>query len=179
MSEPAKAAEKKKEARTASHASEVTRPGFFVKLVLMMLIDALGIYGMFTAYLVKSWTVLAVLAVLLLAVNWVYFSKRTIPAKYLVPGMVFLLIYQVFVMGYTGYVSFTNYGQGHNSTKEDAVASILKAAAKRAPGARNVPAAIVEDSSGLGLAIVDTETGTLSAKTSVWRCSTSFSVRTL
>ena len=54
MSEPAKAAEKKKEARTASHASEVTRPGFFVKLVLMMLIDALGIYGMFTAYLVKS-----------------------------------------------------------------------------------------------------------------------------
>ena len=102
MSEPAKAAEKKKEARTASHASEVTRPGFFVKLVLMMLIDALGLYGMFTAYLVKSWAVLAVLAVLLLAVNWVYFSKRTIPAKYLVPGMVFLLIYQVFVMGYTG-----------------------------------------------------------------------------
>ena len=68
----------------------------------MMLIDALGLYGMFTAYLVKSWTVLAVLAVLLLVVNWVYFSKRMIPAKYLVPGMVFLLIYQVFVMGYTG-----------------------------------------------------------------------------
>ena len=94
---------------------------------------ALGIYGMFTAYMVKSWAVLAVLAVLLVADNWVYFSKRTIPVKYLVPGMVFLLIYQVFVMGYTGYVSFTNYGQGHNSTKEDAVASILKAAEKRAP----------------------------------------------
>ena len=159
MSEPANAAEKKKAGPKTSHASEVTKPGFFVKLILMMLIDALGLYGMFTAYMVKSWAVLAVLAVLLLAVNWVYFSKRTIPAKYLVPGMVFLLIYQVFVMGYTGYVSFTNYGQGHNSTKEDAVASILKAAAKRAPGARNVPAAIVEDSSGLGLAIVDTETG--------------------
>ena len=120
MSEPAKATEKKKTGPKASHASEVTKPGFFVKLVLMMLIDALGLYGMFTAYLVKSWTVLAVLAVLLLVVNWVYFSKRMIPAKYLVPGMVFLLIYQVFVMGYTGYVSFTNYGQGHNSTKDDA-----------------------------------------------------------
>ena len=162
MSEPAKAAEKKKEARTASHASEVTRPGFFVKLVLMMLIDALGIYGMFTAYLVKSWTVLAVLAVLLLAVNWVYFSKRTIPAKYLVPGMVFLLIYQVFVMGYTGYVSFTNYGQGHNSSKDDAVASILQASEQRAEGAPSLPAAVVEDSSGLGLAVVDdTTTGAI------------------
>ena len=153
MSEPAKATEKKKTGPKASHASEVTKPGFFVKLVLMMLIDALGLYGMFTAYLVKSWTVLAVLAVLLLVVNWVYFSKRMIPAKYLVPGMVFLLIYQVFVMGYTGYVSFTNYGQGHNSTKEDAVASILKSAEQRAPGAVNLPAAIVEDGSGLGLAI--------------------------
>ena len=159
MSEPAKATEKKKTGPKASHASEVTKPGFFVKLVLMMLIDALGLYGMFTAYLVKSWTVLAVLAVLLLVVNWVYFSKRMIPAKYLVPGMVFLLIYQVFVMGYTGYVSFTNYGQGHNSTKEDAVASILKSAEQRAPGAVNLPAAIVEDGSGLGLAIVDAETG--------------------
>ena len=154
MSEPAKATEKKKAGPKASHASEVTKPGFFVKLILMMLIDALGLYGMFTAYLVKSWTVLAVLAVLLAVVNWVYFSKRMIPAKYLVPGMVFLLIYQVFVMGYTGYVSFTNYGQGHNSSKEDAVASILKAAEQRAPGAVNLPAAIVEDGSGLGLAIV-------------------------
>ena len=81
MSEPAKATEKKKTGPKASHASEVTKPGFFVKLVLMMLIDALGLYGMFTAYLVKSWTVLAVLAVLLLVVNWVYFSKRMIPAK--------------------------------------------------------------------------------------------------
>lgn len=162
MSEPAKAAEKKKTGPKASHASEVTRPGFFVKLILMMLIDALGLYGMFTAYLVKSWTVLAVLAVLLAVGNWVYFSKRMIPAKYLVPGMVFLLIYQVFVMGYTGYVSFTNYGHGHNSSKEDAVASILQASEKRAEGAPSLPAAVVEDSSGLGLAVVeDTKTGAI------------------
>ena len=134
MSEPAKATEKKKTGPKASHASEVTKPGFFVKLVLMMLIDALGLYGMFTAYLVKSWTVLAVLAVLLLVVNWVYFSKRMIPAKYLVPGMVFLLIYQVFVMGYTGYVSFTNYGQGHNSTKDPEVCGAARPRRSESPG---------------------------------------------
>ena len=161
MSEPAKATEKKKAGPKASHASEVTKPGFFVKLILMMLIDALGLYGMFTAYLVKSWTVLAVLAVLLAVVNWVYFSKRMIPAKYLVPGMVFLLIYQVFVMGYTGYVSFTNYGQGHNSTKDDAISAILKASEQRAPGAVNVTAAVVEDGSSLGLVIADPSTGAL------------------
>lgn len=161
MSEPAKAAEKKKEGYAPSHAREVMRPGFFIKLALMMAIDALGLYGIFTAYMVKSWAVLVIMALLLLAVNWVYFSKRMIPAKYLVPGMVFLLIYQVFVMGYTGYVSFTNYGQGHNSTKDDAIASILKASEQRAPGAVNVPAAIVQEGSGLGLVVADLATGTL------------------
>ena len=100
MSEPVKAAEKKKEGPKTSHANDVTKRGFFVKLILMMLIDALGLYGVFTAYMVKSWIVLGVLAALLIVVNWIYFSKRMIPAKYLVPGMVFLLIYQVFVMGY-------------------------------------------------------------------------------
>ncbi len=37
-------------------------------------IDALGLYGVFTAYMVKSWIVLVVLAALLLVVNWIYFS---------------------------------------------------------------------------------------------------------
>ena len=161
MSEPVKATEKKKEGPKTSHANDVTKRGFFVKLILMMLIDALGLYGVFTAYMVKSWIVLGVLAALLIVVNWIYFSKRMIPAKYLVPGMVFLLIYQVFVMGYTGYVSFTNYGQGHNSTKEDAISAILKASEQRAPGAVNVTAAVVEDGSGLGLVIADPTTGAL------------------
>ena len=161
MSEPVKAAEKKKEGPKTSHANDVTKRGFFVKLILMMLIDALGLYGIFTAYMVKSWIVLGVLAALLVVVNWIYFSKRMIPAKYLVPGMVFLLIYQVFVMGYTGYVSFTNYGQGHNSTKDDAISAILKASEQRAPGAVNVTAAVVEDGSGLGLVIADPSTGAL------------------
>ena len=80
MSEPVKAAEKKKEGPKTSHANDVTKRGFFVKLILMMLIDALGLYGIFTAYMVKSWIVLGVLAALLVVVNWIYFSKRMIPA---------------------------------------------------------------------------------------------------
>jgi len=118
-----------------------------------MLIDALGLYGVFTAYMVKSWIVLVVLAALLLVVNWIYFSKRMIPAKYLVPGMVFLLIYQLFVMGYTGYVSLTNYGDGHNSTKADAIEVALSSNRQRVEGAPTVQTAVVEDGSELGLVV--------------------------
>lgn len=144
-----------------SHARDVQRPGFYIKLALMMLIDALGIYGLITAFIVESWLVVAVMAILLLAVNYVYFSSKMIPGKYLVPGMIFLLIYQVFVMGYTGYVSLTNYGQGHNSTKEDAIEAILLQNERRLEGTPDVPTAVVEDGSGLALVIRDPETGTL------------------
>ena len=85
-----------------SHARDVMRPGFIVKLVIMMLIDALGIYGIMAAWAVNSRIIIGVMAVLLIIINWVYFSKRALPAKYLLPGMIFLLIYQLFVMGYTG-----------------------------------------------------------------------------
>ena len=99
-----------------SHARDVMRPGFIAKLIIMMLIDALGIYGIMAAWAVNSRIIIGVMAVLLVIVNWVYFSKRALPAKYLLPGMIFLLIYQLFVMGYTGYVSLANYRDGHNST---------------------------------------------------------------
>ena len=69
----------------------------------------------------------------LVAVNWVYFSKRAVPGKYLIPGLLFLLVYQLFVMAYTGYVAFTNYGDGHNSTKSDA---IERSRSRTRPGSR-------------------------------------------
>lgn len=146
---------------TTSHARDVMRPGFFIKLVLMMLVNALGLYGVITAYFVESWAVMAGMIVLLIGINYVYFSSRMIPAKYLVPGMVFLLIFQVFVMGYTAYVSLTNYGQGHNSTKADAIEAILMQNERHIEGTPDVTAAVIEDGAGLSLVIVDPEKNTL------------------
>ena len=144
-----------------SHARDVMRPGFIAKLIIMMLIDALGIYGIMAAWAVNSRIIIGVMAVLLIIINWVYFSKRALPAKYLLPGMVFLLIYQLFVMGYTGYVSLTNYGDGHNSTKADAIEVALSSNRQRVEGAPTVQTAVVEDGSELGLVVADPATGEL------------------
>lgn len=148
-----------------SHARDVASRGFLVKLVLMMLVDALGVYGILAAWSARSWVAIAVLAVLLVVANVVYFAPRMLPGKYLLPGLVFLLIYQVFVMGYTGYVSLTNYGQGHNSTQEDAVAAILQGHEKRVEGAPTVTVAVTDDGGHLGLAVLDPDTGVVSVGT--------------
>ena len=136
-----------------SHARDYTRPGFYVKLVLMALVNAFGLYGILTSVAQRQWFVLIFLAVTLLVADYVYFSKRAIPAKYLLPGLVFLLVYQVYVMGSTAWVAFTNYGDGHNDTKQPAITQILKASDRRVEGTATYPVTVVERDGELGFAV--------------------------
>ncbi|MCV2392807.1 ABC transporter permease subunit [Actinotalea sp. M2MS4P-6] len=126
-----------------------------IKLVLVALVDALGVYGLLAAYAVGHWGIITTLAIGLVVVNWVYFSRKAIPAKYLVPGLAFLLVYQLFVMLYTGYVSFTNYGDGHNSTKSDAISAILLQNDRRVEGSPTLPMAVVQKGDELGFAVIE------------------------
>ncbi|MFS0699182.1 ABC transporter permease subunit [Cellulomonas sp. 179-A 4D5 NHS] len=137
-----------------SHARDI-KPGFLVKLVLVALVDALGLYGILAAAAVQSWGIVAFLVLALVAVNWVYFSRRMLPGKYLVPGLLFLLVYQLFVMAYTGYVSFTNYGDGHNSTKADAISAIQVQTERRVEGSPSYPVTVLSRGDELALGIVD------------------------
>ncbi len=97
------------------------------------------------------------MVVLLLIANWVYFSKRTLPLKYILPGLVFLLVYQVYVMAYTGYVAFTNYGDGHNSTKGQAIEALLVQNERRVEGTNTYQLTVVGRGDELGFAVQDSD----------------------
>lgn len=131
-------------------------PGFFVKLILMAAVNALGVYIIWSAYSVSSWYILAAMVVILIAANWAYFShKHSLPAKYILPGIVFLLVYQVFVIFYTGYIALTNYGDGHNVPKAQAVAAILAQNEVRVEGGASFPLTVVQKGTAFGFAIID------------------------
>ena len=144
----------RKAAPQVSHARDLTRPGFYAKLVLMMLVNAFGLYGIMAAWGQQDWAVLVFLAVTLAVADYIYFSKRAIPAKYLLPGLVFLLVYQVYVMANTAYIAFTNYGDGHNDLKGPAITQILKTSDRRVEGTPTYPVTVVDVNSSLGFAVV-------------------------
>ena len=136
--------------------SRVFGVGFVVKLVLMALVNALGVYVIWAAWNASSWVLMGAMVVIIAALDYVYFSnKHTLPGKYVAPGLVFLLIFQIFVIFYTGYVSLTNYGDGHNLDKEQAVAANLAQNEKRVPGSASYPLTVVYTGDQLGFAIVD------------------------
>src|SRR5690349_15607823 len=70
--------------------------GFLGKLALMMLVNAFGLAAIFSAINAEAWGIMVASIVLLVAADWIYFSKRAVPLKYIFPGLVFLLVFQLF-----------------------------------------------------------------------------------
>lgn len=129
--------------------------GFIVKLLLMAVVNAFGLMVILAAVRTESWLILAASALLLAIADVVYFTKRALPLKYLLPGLIFLLVFQIFTLGYTGYVAFTNYGTGHAGTMQQAVDATLIQGERRVPDSPDYPLAVVERLGEIGFAIND------------------------
>lgn len=107
--------------------------GILVKIAILAVVDAVAVYALFILFLQQEWLVFALAAAVLLLINVVYLRKGLLPAKYLLPGVLFLAVFQIFVVVYSGYIAFTNYGDGHNSTKQDAIDAIVLTSQQRVP----------------------------------------------
>ena len=71
-----------------------------------------------------SWLIVSVLAFVAMAVLVVYSTRHMIPLKYMLPGLLLLLLFQMWPIVYTVGTAFTNYGDGHTLTKEEAIDAI-------------------------------------------------------
>ncbi|MER7415421.1 ABC transporter permease subunit [Micromonospora peucetia] len=120
--------------RTARHHAPTTMTGLLVKVVLLGLTAGIAIWAAFPLLEAEKWTGLAVLAATTAGLFYLYLTRRHIPAKYLVPGTLFLIAFQVVPVLYTASTAFTNFGDGHRGTKEDAVVAIQTASVKQVPG---------------------------------------------
>ncbi|NED95900.1 ABC transporter permease subunit [Phytoactinopolyspora alkaliphila] len=128
--------------------------GFIVKLVIMAAINAVGLAIVWASYVEGSWGILVGMLALTVAADWVYFSKRSLPSKYIFPGMAFLLVFQLFTMVYTFNVAMTNYGTGHNSTQDQAVDALLIQNERAVDGSPAYPLTILQRDGELGFAVV-------------------------
>ena len=159
-SETAEAVEKQGGTSPRRSHSRGFGAGFLVKLGLMALVNAFGIYGIVVSAMVGSWAICLFLAIALILADVIYFvpARRLLPGKYLYPGLLMLVVFQVFVILYTGMTAFTNYGDGHNGSKEDAVAQLTTTYEQRVEGTPERAVTVLrEDDGDLALAAVQGE----------------------
>lgn len=152
---PQKPTKKQRRAANIADAASGGLKMLLVKLLMLGLVDAIAIYGVIILAGAGQWLVAAIVAVVAVVVNWIYFSRRKLPAKYLAPGVIFLVVFQVFVLVYTGYIAFTNYGTGHNGSKEQAVSSLMASSLQRVEDSPTYPVTVVDQGGTLGLLVTD------------------------
>ncbi|MCY7286721.1 MAG: ABC transporter permease subunit [Cryobacterium sp.] len=141
---PVPPSNRSKRASRVAEAASVGVKVLLVKIALLSIVDAISVYALMVLFLREDWLVFGAVLVVTLIVNWIYFSRYKLPAKYLAPGLIFLLIFQIFVVGYSGYIAFTNYGTGHNSNKQDAVNALIVSSQQRVPDSPTFDLTVVE-----------------------------------
>jgi arabinogalactan oligomer / maltooligosaccharide transport system permease protein len=110
--------------------------GKTTKAVLLGLTVAIAVWAAFPLIENEKWTGLAILAVTTAGLLYLYLTPRHIPLKYLAPGTILLILFQVFPVLYTASTAFTNFGDGHRGSKEEAVVAIQTASVTQVPGSQ-------------------------------------------
>jgi len=96
-------------------------PAILTKIIFMALIDALLVTMFFAALNKESNPLAAVIAIIFISANFVYFAKFTLPLKFLLPGLLLLVTFVVVPVIYTVSMSGFNYKTGNEISKEQAI----------------------------------------------------------
>ncbi|HBL68911.1 MAG TPA: maltose ABC transporter permease MalF [Firmicutes bacterium] len=91
------------------------------KIILLGLLNALALWAIPILWGDSQWILLGVLVIATAGIDYAFLSKKALPLRFMLPGLLFMMIMVIFPIGYTVYVAFTNFGTGHILTKAQAV----------------------------------------------------------
>jgi len=99
--------------------------GLAVKLLFLSSFTALFTWMAYLAILKSEWAIAVVLIAIILSANYIYMSKKPVAGKFLLPGVVFLILFMIVPVIYTTYMSGFIYKAGNIITKQEAIHQIL------------------------------------------------------
>jgi len=97
-----------------------------IRFILLVLFDAGAIWFIRNALSNGFDQLVIVLGVILVMFNLIYLLPQAYPLRWMGFGLGFLILFTIYPMVFTIYVAFTNYGDGHLLTKEQAIPLIEK-----------------------------------------------------
>jgi arabinogalactan oligomer/maltooligosaccharide transport system permease protein len=95
--------------------------GSIVRFVLVALIDAFLVLGIVQFLNNSSYSVALLAVITLVLVNWAYLNPRAQASRWLTPGLVLMMVFVVYPVLYTAYLSFTNYQTGNLLNRDQAI----------------------------------------------------------
>jgi hypothetical protein len=98
-----------------------------IRFILIALFD-FGAFWFIQNAISRGFEQLAItLTIIALMLNLIFLLPRAYPFRWMAIGLSFLILFVIYPIVFTVYVAFTNYGDGHLLTKEQAIPLIEKA----------------------------------------------------
>jgi arabinogalactan oligomer/maltooligosaccharide transport system permease protein len=108
--------------------------GLLIKIAVLALVLAIAVWAALPLLADERWVGLGIVVLVTALVFYIYLSPRRVPAKYLIPGTLFLIVFQIVPVLYTMSTAFTNFGDAHRGSKQDAITAIEGASVQQVPG---------------------------------------------
>jgi arabinogalactan oligomer/maltooligosaccharide transport system permease protein len=135
-------------------------PGLVVKIVLLATVNALALWAATVLASDEKWIALAVLVLTTIGIDAVYMARRLIPLKFLIPGLLLMVAFQVVPIVYIVDIALTKYSTGHVLAKNEAVEAIKSNSLAPPANGKSYTMAPARDEDGkLVLLLVDEESG--------------------
>lgn len=125
--------------------------GQIIKILLLSVLAAVMMFAVMILIADRDYLMAGVTSAVTIVVIFIYLRRGLLPAKYMIPGLVFMAIFQVYVAVYSGYIAFTNYGGGHIGTKAEAIEVMQLTGQERIEGSPELKVKVVADGEQLGL----------------------------
>ena len=135
--------------------------GLVLKILFLAIVNALAVWGGTVLAAEEKWVALGVLVAATLALDAIYLSPhRAIPLKFLIPGTIFLVAFQIVPIVYNVNVGFTNWSTGHILVKSEAIEGIKRNSLGQTAAGTSYAMAPARDEDGeLVLLLVDEADG--------------------
>ena len=98
--------------------------GLLGKIILLAVITAIAVWLAIPLIGTERWSLLILVIVTTVLLYVIFLQPWHIPIKYIIPGTIFLIAFQVIPVVFTASTALTNFGDGHRGTKDDAITSI-------------------------------------------------------
>ena len=97
----------------------------FLRLILLLALDTTAVYFLIRVISFGYYPLAAATFIVLVVVNIILLHRKAYPIRWMVVGLVLMAMFTIYPILFTIWVSFTNYGEGHLITQEQAIEQIL------------------------------------------------------
>ncbi|MDW8326544.1 MAG: ABC transporter permease subunit [Anaerolineales bacterium] len=94
---------------------------FLMRVILILVFDAGAVWFIYNAYLRGFTQLVIILSIITVMLNLIFLLPRAYPFRWLAIGLSLLILFVIYPIFFTLYIAFTNYGDGHLLTKEQAI----------------------------------------------------------